>query len=48
MTQETSAAELTCKYCGVELIGGACVNMCWLLAGDPNPYAPTPPEGRTE
>lgn len=31
---------MTCKYCGVETDGKGCINMCWVMAGEPNPYAP--------
>lgn len=33
-----------CKYCGIELIKGVCINMCWLLAGESNPYTPAKEE----
>lgn len=29
---------MTCEHCGIDLINGACINLCWLLAGEPSPY----------
>lgn len=42
-----TAASNNCRWCGIELINGACINMCWLLAGDASPYVKLPSERST-